>query len=39
MDLLRELGINLLGTRNRATGELIIEIPALLVTDAFGYSH
>lgn len=39
MDRLRDLGINLLGARNRAIGELVLECPTSLVADALGYSH
>ncbi|GAB3497566.1 recombinase XerD [Flexivirga lutea] len=39
MDRLRDLGINLLGARNRAIGELVLECPPSLVADALGYSH
>lgn len=39
MDRLRDLGINLLGARNRALGELVLECPPSLVADALGYSH
>jgi len=38
MDRLRELGVNLLGARNRAIGELVLEVPPSLVADALGYS-
>jgi len=38
MDRLRELGINLLGARNRALGELVLECPPSLVAEALGYS-
>src|SRR5699024_4505004 len=34
MDRLRDLGINLLGARNRAIGELVLECPPSLVADA-----
>ncbi|MFB9732648.1 recombinase XerD [Ornithinimicrobium kibberense] len=39
MDRLRDLGVNLLGARNRAIGELVLECPPALVADALGYSH
>jgi hypothetical protein len=39
MDRLRDLGVNLLGARNRAIGELVLECPPSLVADALGYSH
>jgi hypothetical protein len=39
MDRLRDLGVNLLGVRNRAIGELVLEVPPALVADALGYSH
>ena len=38
MDRLRELGVNLLGARNRAIGELVLEVPPSLVAEALGYS-
>ncbi len=38
MDRLRDLGINLLGARNRAIGELVLECPPSLVAEALGYS-
>jgi hypothetical protein len=38
MDRLRDLGINLLGARNRAISELVLEAPPSLVADAPGYS-
>lgn len=38
MDRLRDLGVNLLGARNRAIGELVLECPASLVAQALGYS-
>lgn len=38
MDHLRDLGVNLLGARNRAIGELVLECPPSLVADALGYS-
>lgn len=38
MDRLRELGVNLLGARNRAIGELVLECPPSLVADGLGYS-
>lgn len=38
MDRLRELGVNLLGARNRAIGELVLECPPSLVAEALGYS-
>ncbi len=37
MDRLRDLGTNLLGGRNRALGELVVECPPSLVADALGY--
>jgi integrase len=36
---LRELGISLLGARNRALAELVTEVPPSLVADALGYSR
>ena len=39
MDRLRDLGVNLLGARNRAIGELVLECPPSLVADALGYSY
>ena len=38
MDRLRDLGVNLLGARNRSIGELVLECPPLLVAEALGYS-
>ena len=38
MDRLRDLGVNLLGARNRAIGELVLEGPPSLVAEALGYS-
>jgi hypothetical protein len=38
MDRLRGLGVNLLGARNRAIGELVLESPPSLVAEALGYS-
>ena len=38
MDRLRDLGVNLLGARNRAIGELILECPPSLAAEALGYS-
>lgn len=38
MDRLRDLGVNLLGARNRAIGELVLEVPPSLVAEALGYS-
>ncbi|MBB2988256.1 recombinase XerD [Terracoccus luteus] len=38
MGRLRDLGINLLGARNRAIGELVLECPPSLVAQALGYS-
>lgn len=38
MSRLRRLGVNLLGARNRAIGELVLECPPSLVTEALGYS-
>ena len=38
MDRLRDLGLNLLGARNRAIGELVLEVPPSLVADTLGYS-
>ena len=38
MDRLRKLGVNLLGARNRAIGELVLEVPPSLVAEALGYS-
>lgn len=39
MDRLRDLGINLLGARNRAIDDLVLQCPPSLVADALGYSH
>lgn len=39
MDRMRDLGVNLLGARNRAIGELVLECPPSLVADALGYSY
>jgi len=39
MDRLRDLGVNLLGARNRAISELVLECPPSLVADALGYSY
>lgn len=39
MDRLRSLGVNLLGARNRAIGELVLECPPSLAADALGYSY
>ena len=39
MDRLRALGVNLLGARNSALGELVLQCPPSLVADALGYSH
>lgn len=38
MDRLRDLGIDLLGARNRAIGELVLEVPPSLVAEAIGCS-
>ncbi|MBO1754646.1 recombinase XerD [Allobranchiibius sp. CTAmp26] len=38
MDRLRSLGVNLLGARNRAIGELVLQCPPSLVAEALGYS-
>lgn len=38
MDRLRDLGVKLLGARNRAIGELVLECPPSLVAEALGYS-
>lgn len=38
MDRLRSLGVNLLGARNRAMGELVLQCPPSLVAEALGYS-
>lgn len=38
MNRLRDLGMNLLGARNRAIGELVLECPPSLVAEALGYS-
>lgn len=38
MDRLRDLGINLLGARNRAISELVLEVPPSLVAESLGYS-
>jgi hypothetical protein len=38
MTRLRRLGVNLLGARNRAIGELVLECPPSLVAEALGYS-
>jgi hypothetical protein len=37
MDRLRDLGVNLLGARSRAIGQLVLECPPLLVAEALGY--
>jgi len=37
MDRLRDLGVNLLGARSRAIGELVLESPPSLVAEALGY--
>lgn len=39
MDRLRDLGVNLLGARNRAIGELVLECPPSLVAEALGFSQ
>jgi hypothetical protein len=39
MTRLRSLGVHLLGARNRALGELVLECPPSLVADALGYSR
>ncbi len=39
MDRLRDLGVNLLGARNRAIGELVLECPPSLVAEVLGYSR
>jgi hypothetical protein len=39
MGRLRDLGVNLLGARNRAIADLVTEVPPSLVADALGYSH
>src|SRR5699024_8450130 len=39
MDRLRDLGVNLLGARNRTLDELVLRCPPSLVADALGYSH
>jgi len=36
---LRDLGVNLLGARNRAIADLVTEVPPPVVADALGYSH
>lgn len=38
MDRLRDLGLNLLGARNRTISELVLEIPPSLAAEALGYS-
>jgi len=38
MDRLRDLGVKLLGARNRAIGELVLECPPSLVAETLGYS-
>jgi hypothetical protein len=38
MDRLRNLGVDLLGARNRAIGELVLECPPSLVAETLGYS-
>lgn len=38
MDRLRSLGVELLGARNRAIGELVLEVPPSLAAEALGYS-
>jgi len=38
MNRLRDLGVNLLGARNRAIGELVLDCPPSLVAKALGYS-
>lgn len=38
MDRLRDLGLNLLGARNRAISELVLQCPPSLVAEALGYS-
>lgn len=39
MNRLRDLGVNLLGARNRAIADLVTEVPPPVVADALGYSH
>lgn len=39
MGRLRDLGVNILGARNRAISELVLECPPSLVAEALGYSH
>lgn len=39
MARLRELGVNLLGGRNRAISDLVAEVPPPVVAEALGYSH
>ncbi|MBM9465929.1 hypothetical protein [Nakamurella leprariae] len=39
MTRLRDLGIDLRGTRNRAITELVLQAPPPLVADALGYSY
>lgn len=36
---LRDLGVDLLGARNRALADLVTEVPPPVVADALGYSH
>ncbi len=36
---LHNLDVNLLGARNRAIGELVLDCPPLLVADTLGYSY
>lgn len=38
MTRLRDLGVDLLGTRNRAIGELVLQCPPSLAAEALGYS-
>jgi len=39
MHRLRDLGVNLLGARNRPIGELVLAVPPVLVAEALGYSR
>jgi hypothetical protein len=38
VDRLRDFGVNLLGARDRAIGELVLAVPPSLVAEAHGYS-
>ena len=39
MNRIRNLGINLLGTRNRTLNDLVMAMPAPVVADTLGYSY